>query len=152
MGANGGAIDRRCAVCQRFFTPNPRLGDRQKLCGRKTCRQQYKNQWQRDEYVKNSRFRRNVFRRVRRWRWNHPGYSRRKGQSGSDPPVSAVLREVSESVLRLEFAVNGLASHTSGCRDREELRAVLARCVERGREVLLPVGAEEKVDRYGTRS
>jgi hypothetical protein len=140
MGTDSGAHDRRCAVCQRFFTPNPRLGDRQRLCGRKACRQQYKNQWQRGEYARNAQFRQKVFVRVRRWRWNHPGYSQRVACSGVDPPVSAVVREVSDTVLRLEYAVNGLASHTTGCRDREELRHVLARCVERGREVMDPGG------------
>jgi hypothetical protein len=127
----------RCVICQRFFTPDPRQGDRQKLCGRKECRRQYKSQWQRDEYARNAKFRGKVTERVRRWRWNHPAYWRSAdAASGVDPPLVASLQQVSDTVVRLEHAVNGLASHATGCRNREELHEVLSRCVERGRQVL----------------
>ena len=127
----------QCAICRQFFTPHLRLGDRQKLCGRKECRQQYKNQWQREEYAQNASFRAKVISRVRRWRWNHPGYWRGADTaSGVDPPMMAALQQVTDTVVRLEHTVNALALHTTGCRDREELGEMLARCVERGRQVL----------------
>ena len=137
MRTDSGGHGPRCEICQRFFTPDLRLGDRQKLCGRQECRQRYKSRWQRDEYGRNAKFRAKVKDRVRRWRWNHPRYWKgADAVSGVDPPVVAALEQVSATVVRLEHTLNGLASHTTGCRNREELSEVLARCVERGRQVL----------------
>jgi hypothetical protein len=33
---------KRCAFCPDWFLPDPRLGDRQKACGKKTCRRKRK--------------------------------------------------------------------------------------------------------------
>jgi len=33
---------RRCPFCHRLFTPNPRLKERQKTCGRQECRSDQK--------------------------------------------------------------------------------------------------------------
>ena len=32
---------RPCRICGKWFMPNPRLGDRQKTCGAKLCKQQW---------------------------------------------------------------------------------------------------------------
>jgi hypothetical protein len=32
---------RPCRVCRQWFTPNPRLGDRQQTCGGRDCQQQW---------------------------------------------------------------------------------------------------------------
>ena len=32
---------RPCRICRRWFTPNPRLKDRQKTCGDATCKRQW---------------------------------------------------------------------------------------------------------------
>ena len=49
---------RRCPYCKRLFVPDPRVGDRQRTCGREPCRKQHKRQY--DE----------------RWRRKHPEYFR----------------------------------------------------------------------------
>jgi hypothetical protein len=49
---------KRCAYCGRWFQPDPRIGDDQKACPRKTCRRQRKRQAQ------------------ARWRADHPDYFR----------------------------------------------------------------------------
>lgn len=129
----------RCVVCERFFTPHPRLGARQKCCGRPGCRQQYKNRWQKAKYCQDAEFCRQVKGRVRRWRWNRKGGGRggEEPDSGAGPPAAAVdLARVSGSLALLEQTLAGLLSHSTGCRKGEELRPLLVRCAERGREVL----------------
>lgn len=34
---------RRCLFCGRFFVPDPRVGDRQKACGRDLCKRKRKH-------------------------------------------------------------------------------------------------------------
>ena len=49
---------RRCPYCKRLYLPNPRVGDRQRTCGREECRKQHKCQYDAD------------------WRKKHPEYFR----------------------------------------------------------------------------
>jgi hypothetical protein len=32
---------RPCRICRKWFTPHPRLGDRQKTCGKETCKKKW---------------------------------------------------------------------------------------------------------------
>lgn len=127
----------KCVICGRFFTPDPRLGARQKCCGRPRCRQEYKNRWQKAKYDRDGKFRTAVKGRIRRWRWNRShGRAGQEPGSGAGPPGTAALARVAGSVTVLEQTVAGLLSHGTGCRNAEELRPLLLRCAERGREVL----------------
>jgi len=74
MDKDGKGHGPRCVICQRSFTPDPRQGDRQKCCGDAPCRREYKKLWRQEKYVSNNGFRRKEKSRVRRWRWNNPGY------------------------------------------------------------------------------
>jgi len=37
MGENRKSNKRPCRICRKWFTPHPRLGDRQKTCGKESC-------------------------------------------------------------------------------------------------------------------
>lgn len=37
MGENRKSNKRPCRICRKWFTPHPRLGDRQKTCGKELC-------------------------------------------------------------------------------------------------------------------
>jgi len=37
MGQNRKCKRRPCGICRKWFTPDPRLGDRQKTCGKESC-------------------------------------------------------------------------------------------------------------------
>lgn len=129
----------QCVICGRFFTPHPRLGERQKCCGRPECRQEYKNRWQKAKYSQDAEFCRRAKGRVRRWRWNRKGGDGggKEPGSGAGPPTEAAdLARVSSSVALLEQTLAGLLSQSTGCRREEELRPLLVRCAARGREVL----------------
>lgn len=41
MGPKRSARKRPCRICGRWFTPNPRLGERQKTCGADECQQRW---------------------------------------------------------------------------------------------------------------
>lgn len=43
MGSQGYTKKRPCSICRRWFTPHPRLKDRQRTCGDPEC----KNEWHR---------------------------------------------------------------------------------------------------------
>lgn len=38
-------MQKKCTICGRYFSPNPRVGDRQKTCGRKKCRKLHKKEY-----------------------------------------------------------------------------------------------------------
>jgi len=59
---------RRCVICQRYFTPDPRQGERQKCCGDARCRREYKKLWRQEKYENSKAFRRKEKIRVGRWR------------------------------------------------------------------------------------
>ncbi len=127
----------RCMICQRFFTPDPRQGDRQRCCGRQCCRQQYKNLWQRKKYASDLPGARDAVRvRVRRHRWNTGGKKRPGNGSAAEHPRISELSDVAEAVISLEATVNGLAARATNCCDGHELRRILAECAEHGKQML----------------
>lgn len=129
----------QCPFCGRFFTPNPRCGDRQVCCGRKRCRGEYKRRWRQQKYADDEAFREQEKTRVGEWREEHPEYWKRGGASASsDPP--AVEGAVEEQMVRLEAVVSGLVLHTVGCRDREGLQLLLSDFAHHGRSVLASGG------------
>jgi hypothetical protein len=64
---------RRCVVCRHGYMPDPRTGDRQRVCEKTECRQEYRRRTQAD------------------WRCRHPGYfiewraKERAARNASDP-------------------------------------------------------------------
>jgi hypothetical protein len=64
---------RRCPHCWRLYMPDARAGDRQRTCGRETCRREHKQQYD------------------RKWRRGHPDYYR-----GSYPQQKEVYGSRSE--------------------------------------------------------
>ena len=41
MGTQGYTKKRPCSICRRWFTPHPRLKDRQKTCGDSACKKEW---------------------------------------------------------------------------------------------------------------
>ena len=41
MGANRKFKKRPCRICRKWFTPDPRPGDRQKTCGKERCKKKW---------------------------------------------------------------------------------------------------------------
>jgi hypothetical protein len=41
MGQKRSGIKRPCRICKKWFSPDPRLGDRQKTCGTPECQRQW---------------------------------------------------------------------------------------------------------------
>ncbi len=41
MGDNRKSNKRPCGICRKWFTPHPRLGDRQKTCGKEACKRKW---------------------------------------------------------------------------------------------------------------
>lgn len=66
----------KCVLCGRFFVANPRLGDRQKCCGRPACGKQRKRLQERAWRRKNPDYFRGRYEYVKGWREAHPGYQK----------------------------------------------------------------------------
>ncbi|NOQ47081.1 MAG: hypothetical protein GQ559_10500 [Desulfobulbaceae bacterium] len=51
MASNSYIKKRPCRICRKWFAPNPRVGDRQKTCGTKECKDKWHakkcSQWNR---------------------------------------------------------------------------------------------------------
>lgn len=131
---------QQCPFCGRFFTPNPRCGNREQVCcGRAPCRRKYKRLWRQQKYAEDEAFREKEKRRVSEWREEHPEYWKRGDASASsDPP--AVAGAVEQQMARLEEVVSGLVLHTVGCRDRKRLQRQLDDFEYQGRAMLAAGG------------
>lgn len=89
----------RCAICRHGFRPNPRVGDRQRVCSKPECKQEFRRRIQ------------------AAWRERHPGYfikwraRKRTANNASEPvdpprppaPLSALPWEMAQE----EFGVAG---------------------------------------------
>ena len=59
---------KRCIYCGRHFTPDRRLGDRQKACGRDQCKKKRKQSAQQAWNVKNPGYYKGRYWYVKEWR------------------------------------------------------------------------------------
>jgi hypothetical protein len=87
------ARKRPCAICRRWFRPNPRVGDRQRACGSSDCQKARRQKTQAN------------------WRNRNPGYSirmadrpargaaRSAGTAAITPPLNQLPREVAKDQL-----------------------------------------------------
>jgi hypothetical protein len=90
---------RRCAICHRGFTEDPRIGNRQKVCGRPECQTARRQQTQAG------------------WRRRHPGYfiqwrAKKRAELNAseavDPPrVPPPLSQLPWEMAQEEFGVMG---------------------------------------------
>lgn len=89
---------RPCRVCRRWFRPDPRVGERQKTCGRSECQREWKRQ------------------KDAQWRKNNPDYWREdrfrkriiKPETETptpSPPTSKIAWPVAQAEIGLEPAV-----------------------------------------------
>jgi len=85
MGSQRHNRKRPCRICRKWFTPNPRLGDRQRTCGAATCQQE----WHRRECAKWNRRNRTYFQDIHlQRRLNKVAPEQPARSSPSDPPAS----------------------------------------------------------------
>lgn len=81
---------RPCGKCRRWFEPDVRVGDRQRVCGREECQATRRQEGQAD------------------WRRRHPGYGiawRAKERAERSPPDDPEPPRVPAPLARLPWAV-----------------------------------------------
>src|SRR5579872_2168712 len=85
-----------CSICRRWFYPDARIGDRQRVCGQTDCQKARRKQTQAN------------------WRAAHPDYPadyrllRRKQQERPEPlPLRAPLNRLPWAVAKDEFGPQG---------------------------------------------
>src|SRR4030042_1629456 len=75
---------KRCPYCHKFFSPNPKVRERQKTCGRPSCQKALKGERNAQWREENPDCCRGDYPRVKVWLDCHPGYLRCYRQS---PPA-----------------------------------------------------------------
>ncbi len=78
-----------CKYCGKPFTPDPRVGDRQKCCGSPTCKAERKKEANRNWRKKNPEYFKGRYSYLKSWLKEHPGYlkayrGRKKLQAKND--------------------------------------------------------------------
>jgi hypothetical protein len=97
--------ERPCRICQRWFTPNPRLGDRQKTCADPYC----KKEWHRKKCAQWNRKNTEYF-RANYLQKKLDALSERKGVAGVCPvrsrsPSGLPQRKVQEVIGLKAFVI-----------------------------------------------
>ena len=96
-----GRRPRKCRCCKELFTPDPRVGVRQKYCSKRECRAASKAARQKRWRQKPNN--RDYFsgpvhvERVRRWRKANPGYWKRERRNRPDALQDAVDSQVPDN-------------------------------------------------------
>ncbi len=126
---------KRCVSCGRFFSPDNRVGTRQKCCGRLECRKKYQKAQQKKWRESNPDYFRGRSGYVKKWRESNPGYQKcwraeKRGEIQTQiPPVSPIksiplkiradtkISEIQNLVLSVVYAgealwVDGVGMHT----------------------------------------
>ena len=67
---------KRCQSCGRYFHPHPRVGNRQKYCGRVECRKKYQKGYQEKWRAENPDHFQGRYWYLKAWREKNPGYQR----------------------------------------------------------------------------
>lgn len=75
---------KHCEFCGRFFTPDHRVGQRQRGCYRPECRKARKRASQAAWTKKNEGYFQGRYANTRRWLEAHPGYLRRRRRMQRD--------------------------------------------------------------------
>ena len=75
---------KRCRYCKRLFSPDPRVGERQKTCGDPVCQKAHKAENNTRWRGKNPEYSRNDYPRVKEWLDHHPGYLKEYRQTHPD--------------------------------------------------------------------
>ena len=65
---------KKCPYCKTPFTPHPKVGDRQKICGKPACKKALKSENNRRWRQGNPGYYRNDYPRLREWLDQNPGY------------------------------------------------------------------------------
>lgn len=66
----------KCKYCGKYFHPHPRVGKRQKCCGRPECRKKYQKAYQKKWRAKNPDLSKGRYWYIKEWREKNPGYQR----------------------------------------------------------------------------
>ena len=90
---------RRCVICRHGFIPDPRVGDRQRVCKKPECRKEFDR------------------RRLADWRKRHPGYfiewrakeraTRNASEPVEAPRLAAPLSSLPWAMAQEEFGIAG---------------------------------------------
>lgn len=75
---------KKCPYCKSFFIPHPRVGKRQKTCGKPDCRKRLKAKNNRRWRRKNPDYFQNDYHRVKTWLDEHPGYLKTYRENNTD--------------------------------------------------------------------
>lgn len=111
-------VQSNCSYCGKFYTPHPRLGKRQKTCGREACKKELKRQNQARWREQNPACQKGRYPYVKAWREKNPDYQRQWRQKRREiqnsiqtitpiksirclVPVNLLKNEIQNSILVL---------------------------------------------------
>jgi hypothetical protein len=72
---------KKCLYCKTQFTPNPKVGERQIICGKPACKAALKSDNNRKWRRKNPDYYRDYYPRVKEWLEKKPGYLKKYRES-----------------------------------------------------------------------
>jgi hypothetical protein len=67
-------LTKICEICQVLFTPDPRVGERQRVCQKRDCQQGRKRRAQKKWLAKNPDAFQGRYPKLQQWLAQHPGY------------------------------------------------------------------------------
>ena len=95
---------KRCKFCERYFTPNKRVEDRQKACSRKECQRASKQLSQSNWVKKNPNYFKGRYEYVKEWR-----AKRKEAQKEQDKRENMIQDKIpsSKPLYKLVFLMPG---------------------------------------------
>jgi hypothetical protein len=119
-----------CDICGTCFTPDPRIGDRQRVCFKTTCQQERKKRSQAAWLSRNLGYFKGRYPNTKAWLEAHPGYLenyRRKRKAWVRADIQdelTCLKTISASELRdIQDKLRACLNRHLTCRDGFSLSA-----------------------------
>lgn len=92
--------DKICEICHATFTPDPRVGERQRVCRELRCQRERKRRAQKNWLAKNPDAFEDRYPKLQQWLAKHPGYL--KNYRARQKQLATVTRDIQDELTGLQ--------------------------------------------------
>jgi len=102
-----------CEVCYDSFISDPRIGDRQKVCKKFSCKNEQKRRSQKEWLKKNKDYFKGRYPYVKEWQRQNPGYLKKYRKKKREQATSDIQDKLTSKKTTRSFSVTDIQDELS---------------------------------------